>query len=594
MSGPFEAPSWWPCQTIAPPGLKLLRLDTEDIRVAFCFSVEQHDKIRRCEDLRRSGHNSTVVAFDTPHHHTVETFISLAASYAQSDIGSVLWSQDMNGAYRQFPVSNPNECFCCLVTPSGAILLRHHAVMFGATAAVWNFNRAADSLTFLCRRLLAISLMHYVDDFVGLEGRLTASSGFSEFTRLAAIIGMKMKEVKAQEPAASHKVLGVTFTIEDDQVVVSPHPDRLQRTRAALNLALQQDELHPDTAQRLAGKLVFLTSSMFGKLGRAALCPFYGRAHGLSAHGPTCSLNTPLRHAIRFLLVLFDEIKPRVIPLKVRAKPAVLYTDAYFVLGGVAWKPGDPDIPTKWSTRAAPSFENGLGFVFHNHGRPCFAQWTVPATVLKAFCGRRAFIYFLEILAQMVAILLVVKEDLRFLVSFIDNAPGRHALMKGYCSDPAICRLLAVHWRLLARTGLHVHLDWVASSLNISDKVSRGDFTEMALIHAQEVPLNLTPLWKVLSRVATSDDYAYGGAVDDLLSLHLSSVSLCSDCTGDAAVVPVRIGSGTCEAVAAHAFPDCGSKHFKASRENDPTAVSAKQNAMKRKHVEKHSMCVRT
>lgn len=110
-----------------------------------------------------------MVAHDVPHHHTISTFISLARAYALHGESCLIWTQDLQGAYRQFPVQRPQECFCALQTPQGVLLLRRHAIMFGAAAAVWNFNRAADALTFAARRILAVSIGHHVDDFIGVE-----------------------------------------------------------------------------------------------------------------------------------------------------------------------------------------------------------------------------------------------------------------------------------------------------------------------------------------------------------------------------------------------------------------------------------------
>eukprot|EP00438_Fugacium_kawagutii_P028772 Skav212378 [mRNA] locus=scaffold1983:157653:159377:+ [translate_table: standard] len=547
MSGPFAAPSWWPGQTISLPGFPLQQLPNDDIRVAFCFSVVQHDKIRRCEDLRRSGHNSTIVASDVPHHHSVESFLAIARQYAEGHQTCLMWTQDLQGAYRQFPINCPDESFCAINTPSGIVLLRHHALMFGATASVWCFNRCADALAFVMRRLLAITLGHYVDDYIGLEPPLTVQSGFEEFTRLAAILGMKMKEVKARYPSQQQKILGVQMTISDENIIIAPQEDRVRRTCDSLRRALLADWLTPEEAQRIAGKLVFLTSTLFGQLGRAALKPFYGRSQGVSCGREVNKLNTPLRHAILFLLKLFAEIQPRVVPVRVHQPPAVLYTDAFFVMKGRVLKPGSDDIPTSWPTSLSPSFDNGLGLVFHNHCRPTFSHWRVPAFVLKAYCSRKAFIYFLEVLAQLVATLLIIKSDVTLLVSFIDNAPGRHALLRGYCNDPCICRLLAVYWRLVARAGLHIHMDWVPSSLNISDKVSRQDFSEMDFLQASWLQLQLDDLWNILVRVAACDEYAYGSAVDDLFGLQISTGSICPACTGVAEMVPVRSLDSTIE-----------------------------------------------
>eukprot|EP00435_Cladocopium_sp_Y103_P039676 s2661_g10.t1 len=160
MSGPYKGSGWWPVEAVSIDEMPLLQLQEDDICLSFCFSVRQTDKVRRCEDFRRSGHNATVEAHDVPHHHDIKVFTELALTLPSGQNLAKIWAQDLNGAYRQFPVREPNDCFCVLMTPRGPILLRHHALMFGAASSVWNFNRAADAITFLGRRLLATTVGH--------------------------------------------------------------------------------------------------------------------------------------------------------------------------------------------------------------------------------------------------------------------------------------------------------------------------------------------------------------------------------------------------------------------------------------------------
>ena len=87
-----------------------------------------------------------------------------------------------------------------------------------------------------------------------------------------------MKERKALPPASSQKVLGIRLTIDDDKVTLSPHPDRCNKARATMQAALDNNLLQSEAAHTLAGKLVFLTSTLFGQLGKAALQPLYARA----------------------------------------------------------------------------------------------------------------------------------------------------------------------------------------------------------------------------------------------------------------------------------------------------------------------------
>ena len=98
--------------------------------------------------------------------------------------------------------------------------------------------------------------------------------------------------------------------------------------------------------------------------------------------------------------------------------------------------------------------------------------------------GHISYIYFLEILAQLIALLNITDSKAAMIISFIDNKPGCFALQKGYCKDLCICNLVSLIWRLASHMGWHIYLEWVASEHNISDQVSRHDFSSMHKIGA--------------------------------------------------------------------------------------------------------------
>ena len=525
MSGPYKAPSWWPFPSRSLPGRELLSLPCEEACFAFSFSVRQTDKVRRCEDFRRSGHNGTILAKDVPYHHDIASFVNLARAQATMTDLSSIWAQDLAGAYRQFPVREPNDCFCVLMTPDGALILRHHAMMFGAASSVWNFNRAADSLMFLCRRLLAVSVGHYVDDFIGIEPGHLVVSGFEQFTALTRALGLRMKEAKALAPQPKQKVLGILMEIEPSQIVLRPHPDRCAKMMASLQRILRANHLTNEEAQHIAGKMNFLASTMFGQLGRAALQPLYARAHGLALDDKGYQLNHPLRAALRTLHSLLSDVQPRQIPRNVHRKTAVLYTDAYFVMNGVKHQIGSNNIPSKWQPKRCPNFENGWGYVLHFDHRTYFAAGRLPPFLIQRFCTRKAYIYFLEIAAQLIGFLALKSFDVILVTSYIDNTSGLFALQKGYCKDPAICNMVAVCWRFIAKMGWHLNLEWVASADNMSDAVSRHKFYDMISLQAEEHSLCLQGLFTILYRVATDETYAHTTAVDDLLQLQLHNTS---------------------------------------------------------------------
>ena len=402
LEGPFETPSWWPRSSARLHGIPLVPLTNEDIYVAFCFSVKQEDKIRRCEDYRRSFHNSTIEAYDSVPHDDIQKYVELARAYSQQSSLCKFWAQDLASAYRQFPVKHPEDCYTVLNTPSGPLLFRHRALPFGSSASVWSFNRAADALTFLARRMLLVTTGHYVDDWAAAEQDSTVDSGYTAFEAIFQCLGLRMKPKKAQPPNYTQKILGVEIMVDEEAVTLRPHANRVKKVSNLIDTALDHDYLDADQAQRLAGKVLFLSTTMFGQIGRPALQPLYGRAFHEQHKGATCNnLNSGLRAALRSLRLWLSAPKDRTIPLQCSSNPAVLYTDAFYEAGTTLVPQSRWRHPKRRHGDTSPS-KNGWGFVARIGERVLFAHGTVPAKLVKQFGKRKAFIYALEICAQLI------------------------------------------------------------------------------------------------------------------------------------------------------------------------------------------------
>ena len=82
VDGPFETPAEWGVPGTSVNGLPMMPAPHHHVLSAGCFAVQQSDKVRRCEDWRRSGHNSTVRVSDSPLHHTVDNYIASAVALA--------------------------------------------------------------------------------------------------------------------------------------------------------------------------------------------------------------------------------------------------------------------------------------------------------------------------------------------------------------------------------------------------------------------------------------------------------------------------------------------------------------------------------
>ena len=104
MVGPFSAPEDWPVRTVSVHGLPLLAAPSHHVYASVSFAVEQHDKVRRCEDFRRSWHNACMVAHDAPIHHGVDYYVQLCRWHFQQGKDPRVWVHDLDAAYRQLPV----------------------------------------------------------------------------------------------------------------------------------------------------------------------------------------------------------------------------------------------------------------------------------------------------------------------------------------------------------------------------------------------------------------------------------------------------------------------------------------------------------
>ena len=323
LEGPFQAPSDWPQPSVAPPGETLLPLPDQEMYAAFCFSVSQHDKIRRCEDYRRSHHNETVYVKDVPHHDTIDAYAQLALWWLTHQSTPVeIWAHDLDSAYRQIGVRRPQYAYVVLHTPRGPMIFRHTAMCFGATASVWGFNRFADSMLFIFHHLFLSTALHFVDDFGGVEPSATAPSAFTAFDDFFSCLGLTMKKKKAEPPSRVQRLLGVIIEIESQGVRLSPCPERVAKLQQTIRTALET--LSPETSQKLAGKLVFLQSTAFGQLGTAATHCLYSRA----AQGG-CEFNRLTKALEASLLTINDllqNLRPRWLPLVPPTQLATLYT----------------------------------------------------------------------------------------------------------------------------------------------------------------------------------------------------------------------------------------------------------------------------
>ncbi|CAE7341292.1 unnamed protein product [Symbiodinium natans] len=496
---PARAPPDWPVRTVALPHVQdmtmLVEPPDQDIFVAASFPIIQVDengdeKLRRGEDWRRSGHNSTVKATDVPTRHFVGDFVDLARRFAQ-------WA-----------VKHPAHSGTFLATEHGVTLWFHLAMCFGAAASVWNFNRAGDALQVLLRHLLLLAVGHYVDDFNALDFPEAAQDAHDAFSDVFSLLGLKTKASKAQPPQSAHTVQGVLFEVTSQGVRLSPTERRRKKLLLAIEEALSSDQLAPHVAHRLAGKLAFLTQAIFGALGKAALKPIYARSADAAAASDD-RLSLGLRAALMALRGILRRVQPRFIPFQPStSRRAVLYADAFFQEGDVVHKAGF--VPRSAQARPADRWTNGWGFVLVIDDEVFYSRGVVPA---------KAFIYVLEIVAQLLPLLAFGDRLPSFWTAYIDNAAGQWALLKGYGKDDAVNGVLSAFWASAARHCWFPEFVRVPSKANISDAVSRDDLRQASAEGWSWLDLPGDDILNVLLRAADDLEFATDEAASALASL---------------------------------------------------------------------------
>ena len=99
------------------------------------FPVVQQDNVRRADDWRGSGHNSTVFVTDSPPYAGRQTVLSSIQSAAEFG-EAILAALDHDGAYKALSVKDPAECLVFIPYEQGPQVFNHLVLLFGGTGSV--------------------------------------------------------------------------------------------------------------------------------------------------------------------------------------------------------------------------------------------------------------------------------------------------------------------------------------------------------------------------------------------------------------------------------------------------------------------------
>ena len=342
---------------------------------------------------------------------------------------------------------------------------------FGMASSVLNFNRFPFLMCAMARVLYAVPVASFFDDYLIVDAAAGGASGQECLAGCHELVGQAVEPKKRKPMATANVGLGTHADVSRahtaHEVEYTPTARRLATILAMLGAAKASGRLPPGEAATIRGKLGFILTAAYARIGRAALQPLVQREFRDISYEWTPSLEAMLE----FFTVLFSpgRLPPLVASLfRYSLAPIVVYSDAMFEL--------TPD--------GLPFAQ--LGFVVLAGGRRLVGRYVIPPAAYQFFSpDRRTYILQAEILAA-----IAVYWSLPAIFSgaaaihFEDNTGALSHLVHGYASAADCARLVNTFHLLVSALRCDVWFEWVPSKANCADLPSRGQMGELRAVLA--------------------------------------------------------------------------------------------------------------
>jgi len=402
--------------------------------------------------------------------------------------------RDESNAYRTCPAREPELHIAACCNPVNGVICYFIlcGLAFGLAGAVHAYCEKSSFFGIVATDLLGAVLSPYIDDFTGVESKVSRGpkeiEGSSEdaVDALAALLGVKFPEEKKGRWALRGSSCGtesdLTRTHVSGEVVVRVTRSARDKAIETITLALQNGCLRPIDAASLHGRLGYVLG--FGKVGRAAIQPIVEREHAILDE---YDLNESLRASLESLLTLLHGSLPDITLFSTSRKPvaASVFTDA--------------------SCEPHADFPFGRGVVafvvFCPSGRVFYAYMIVPNEIMAFLNGIKARRTHICVLEEIALVAPYFHPRLREIFEmcdvnhFADNTAANGAAFKGYSSSPDIARLVYSFHMRLSELQSRLWIEYVPSAANIADDPTRDRFDTLHdVFHAELIDFVMPPL----------------------------------------------------------------------------------------------------
>ena len=451
---------------------------------AFRFGVQQGDKLRAVDDLKRSQTNRAAAVRTPVNLPTWDHFSAVIRSFQERGLSEnlAMAKADHRDAYKQLPVRDDHKMFAVvtLKEPDSGEMRGFvpQTQLFGATAAVLHYNTVSRVMASLAVRWLKIPCLGYFDDFGIITTEMTVHEALNAFTKMNHILGFELK-IEKSDWGTVLEFLGVTITFyvvrSGCVALLSLSHDRVQKLSSEIEKILLADHIFLAELQKLVGKLNFAQTATMGKVGRVALRPLYDMV--MRGGG---QLDKRSRWALEWWVRLLPDMAPRMIRPIGHLVDVRIYSDACTTGGGlaaVALFSGNEEVTVLLTGTADKKLLKSLETTNEIYGLEMFAMVSAVITLGEQLRGKRIML-------------------------FLDNNAASGALIKGSSRVLIVLAMIESFWGCLARLSASCWVERVASEANPADAPSRGD----PLFREPQVKADLLPLTKILQTCQISID----------------------------------------------------------------------------------------
>lgn len=272
---------------------------------------------------------------------------------------------------------------------------------------------------------------------------------------------------KDKDPADVFTALGVSFDLKD---MTAPSPTlrvvntqgRIDNIVASIEEILKKGFMTSLDAARLAGKLVFARSQIFGRVGSLALRALHRRA---SALVPREGIDSETLWALHWWKATLPDAEPRVVCLAGYRQPLIIFTDGCC----------DPNESSESGVDA------GYGGIMFDPEDNAYEYFRMDMSEeLKQFLtiqGQKA-----QIVGQAEVLPCLLARKLwadrmkhRAVLYFIDNDAARYGFIRGMSNDPHMSVMLTSFWEEERMSPSYPWFARVPSGGNPADNPSRGE-----------------------------------------------------------------------------------------------------------------------